>query len=182
MKANINAMDFFRVWSKMAESKKVELLNKWSNPTLFTSAVFYDENALLKLVSNELGLENYDDYYSIDEVFYSKDDLVPGVPESQTWLRSIKIAFEHENFFKSGLFQEVSHLLITKCDLRVLVTYPDGIDPQPELDYLHKIILDTRDSNLLAEGESFLLIFGDKDENNIIWEGRIFKLKNWQKI
>jgi len=46
--------------------------------------------------------EYSDDYYSIDAVFYSKDDLVPGVPESQTWLRSIKIAFEHENFFKSG--------------------------------------------------------------------------------
>src|SRR5438309_6138042 len=93
--------------------------------------------------------------------FFSKrKTLSPGSPPNTTWLRRIRVAFEHENYFNSGLFQEVSHLLITDCDLRVLVSYPN--DPDAELSYqlkyLHEVIKGNDRSDQISEASSFLFI------------------------
>jgi hypothetical protein len=93
----------------------------------------------------------------------------------------LRVAFEHENNFKGGLYQEVSHLLITNCDLRVLVTYPNDGAANPktkkEMDYLHEIIRGSRQGESISTDESFLLIFGY--ENGFAWEGYIYKQTAW---
>lgn len=63
--------------------------------------------------------------------------------------------------------------------MKVLVTYPNG-ETKKELDYLHKIILETRHSEQIANDESFLIIFGY--ENQFKWEGYIFKKDNWFQL
>jgi hypothetical protein len=133
----------------------------------------------MKEVADKLHLLCYhSDYYSLDTVFYKEDDLVPGRPAVSYWLRDIRIAFEHENNFNSGLYREVSNLLITNCDLRVLVTCPNG-DGHEQLEYLHKVIQGSRQSQTISDDESFLVIFGF--ESDFSWDGYVYKQDNWKR-
>lgn len=85
------------------------------------------------------------DYYSIDAVLYREGDLVPKIKEGIYWFRQMAVAFEHENNFGGGLFQEASHLLIVNSELKVLVPYPNGDDAtKHQMDYLHEIIRRTK--------------------------------------
>jgi len=108
-----------------------------------------------KLSDSDTAWRCYCEYYSLDAVFYLDGDLVAQCPKGSTWLANTRIVFEHENDFTSGLFQEVSHLMIARADLRVLVTYPQEYDLKTELDRLADVI---RRSGLADP--NFLLITG----------------------
>ena len=110
---------------------------------------------------------------------YSKEDLVPKINENTFWFKEIKVAFEHENRYDKNLYQEVSHLLITRCDLRVLVSYPP-YHKEPISDYLHEIIKGTSFEKEISDNESFLLILGY--ENKFQWEGFVYKSEKWTEI
>lgn len=179
MTAEINSKNFFSIWKKSVESKKDNLIDDWRKNAVFTSHVKGNDEPIIKEVAKSFGLLYYNEYYSIDVVLYKEGDLVPDIPEGWCWLRNIRIAFEHENNFNRGLYQEVSHLLITNCELRVLVTYPNGgIDEM--LGYLHTIIKGSRQSEEISASESFLLIFGY--EQGFAWEGYIYNAEKWIKI
>jgi hypothetical protein len=178
---NINAKDFLIAWLRVvtrAENRK-ELLTVWRNFSDFTSLIMRNENSILEQVGKEVELKAYQqDYYSIDAILYKDDDLVPTRRENTYWFRDIQVAFEHENTFNSGLYQEVSHLLITNCQLKVLVAYPDNDDNEVvKLNYLHEIIKGTRYSKELSDKENFLIIFGY--ENGFEWIGHIYKEDGW---
>lgn len=177
---NIKATDFFQVWKNKVTKRKEEMLNIWRNNKELTLFVKGSENSIIDQIANHFGLLSYpQDYYSIDAILYAKEDLTPKIKENTYWFRDIKVAFEHENNFKSGLYQEVSHLLITNCELKVLVTYPD-YEPDDELEYLHEIIKGTRHSKELSEKENFLIIFGY--ENGFEWQGYIYNSEDWLKL
>jgi hypothetical protein len=57
-------------------------------------------------IASRMSLRSYCGYYSIDAILFAERDLVPNIPIGTTWVR--RVAFEHENDFNSGLFQEVS--------------------------------------------------------------------------
>lgn len=182
----LNEMDkttsqqFFKAWVEAVQKRKEILSSVWRQPKIFTSYVKGDNASIMQEVAEKLNLICYHrDYYSIDTVLFKEDDLVPGRPQNTYWFRDIRVAFEHENIFNSGLYQEVSHLLITNCDLRVLVTYPDR-DERAEMEYLHGIIQGNRNSNLISQEESFLLIFGY--EKSFEWNGYVFKDDNWKQL
>ncbi len=107
---------------------------------------------------------------------YEQHDLVPGRKEDTYWFKEISVAFEHENNLDAGLYQEVSHLLITNSDLRILVTYPNR-DPEEQLTYLHGITASTELSDDIAERQNFLIILGYQE--GFRRQGRVFNLKNW---
>jgi hypothetical protein len=175
----IKSTEFYAEWIKAVNRRKEEMKSIWRNNKQLTLFVKGSENSIITEVSNKLNLLSYEqDYYSIDTILYTKEDLTPKIKENTFWFRDIKVAFEHENSVRSGLYQEVSHLLITNCELKVLVTYPN--DPEEELPYLHEIIKGTRHSKELSEKENFLIIFGY--ENNFQWEGYVYKESNWKKI
>ena len=156
------------------------MLSVWRKNKELTLFVKGSENSVIDEIANHFGLLCYpQDYYSIDAILYKKEDLTPRIKENTFWFRDIQVAFEHENNFKSGLYQEVSHLLITNCKLKVLVAYPD-YEPDDELKYLHEIISGTRHSKELSEKENFLIIFGY--ENGFEWQGYIYKADKWNKI
>jgi hypothetical protein len=155
------------------------MLTIWRQSRPFTAYIKGNEESVMQEVSTKLGLLHYNEYYSIDTVLYRKEDLVPGQPEGWRWLRDIRVAFENENFFGSGLFKEISHLLLTNCDLRVLVAYPDGM-VETELTYLHSIISGNRNATMFSQDESFLLIFGHED--GFRWEGMVYKSDKWKKL
>lgn len=152
----------------------------WRNAKVFTSYIKGEDSSVMDEVANRLNLLCYhNDYYSLDTILYLPEDKTPRTKPNSFWFRDIRVAFEHENNFKSGLYQEVSHLIITQCDLRVLVTYPDE-DVTNELNYLHEIISGNRQARSVSDEESFLLIFGY--ETGFEWEGFIYKIDNWKQI
>jgi hypothetical protein len=176
----VTALKFYQSWLDTVTSRKHHLLSIWRNAKVFTSYIKGDENSVMEDVANKLNLLCYPrDYYSIDTILYRPEDKTPGTSPNTYWFRDIRVAFEHENNFKGGLYQEVSHLIITNCDLRVLVTYPNE-DTTNELKYLHEIISGNRQAKSISDEESFLIIFGY--EAGFEWKGFIYKQDNWKQI
>lgn len=176
----IYSINFYNLWIKTVNSRKNELLDKWRSNKEYTNLIKGHDDSIISKIAENLNLLCYPhDYYSIDAIMYLPEDLTPGINNNTFWLRDIRVAFEHENNFRGGLYQEVSHLLITSCDLRVLVTYPND-DTANELEYLHKIISGNRNAEKISNDESFLIIFGY--ENDFSWEGYVFKTNAWKKI
>lgn len=176
----VKATDFYNAWLETVNNRKEHLLKIWRNAKDFTYYIKGSENSVVDEIAEKLDLLTYpQDYYSIDTIFYKPEDLAPKIKPNTYWFRDMRVAFEHENNFNSGLYQEVSHLLITNCDLRVLVAYPD-YEPDEMLEQLHEIIKGNRQSKTNSDEENFLIIFGY--ENGFVWEGYIYKEDNWKKL
>jgi hypothetical protein len=177
----VNSEIFFKTWLETISIEKENLLSIWRNAKLFTPYIKDSENSILRQIAEKLNLKCFpNEYYYIDAIFYLEEDLVPGRPEGSTWVRDIRIALEHENDFNSGLYKEVSHLLIINCDLKILITYYPQGNHEPQLEYLHSIISNSRQSKYLSDSESFLLIIGA--EKGFIWDGHVFKEDGWKII
>ena len=169
------------------------MIKDWSNYNEFTKLVF-DPEGLLANVAVDLGLKAYlKDYYSIDGILYEDKHKLnsthfPEILDVWTYFRHITVAFEHENDFYSGIWNETAHLLITNCDLRVLVSYPcDPSGGKGILDGLHDIIRGHHQCCKIAKKESFLIILGDLNRNEsqkvkVEWKGLVFKMNNWKEI
>jgi hypothetical protein len=176
----VNATSFFKIWFETVHNRKEQLLRIWRNSREFTHYIRNHEDSVLKEVAKKLDLLCFPhDYYCIDAIFFKEEDRVPDI-EYATWVRDIRIAFEHENYFDSGLYKEVSHLLLINSDLKVLVTYYPQGDHEPQLEYLHKIIKGGRQSKSLSDDEGFLLILAA--ENGFLWEGFVYKEDGWKEI
>ncbi|MDQ7960393.1 MULTISPECIES: hypothetical protein [Flavobacterium] len=166
---------FYVAWEESVKKCKKLLSDNWRKNPVYTSHIF-SENGILDLVAQKLGLLYYSNYYFIDAVFYKPEDVIK---ENEFWFRDIRIAFEHENNFRSGLYKEVSHLLTTNADLKVLVSYPNG-EINDVLDYLHSIISKSRQAKAISDNKSFLLILGY--EKKFCWEGSVYNENGWKPI
>lgn len=176
----VTATQFFRAWVDTVTNRKDHLLSIWRKAKEFTNYIKGSDNSVMDEIAQKLNLLCYPcDYYSLDTILYKPEDKTPDINPNTYWFRDIRVAFEHENNFNSGLYQEVSHLLITNCDLRVLVTYPND-DTEAELKYLHEIITGNRQSKSISDDENFLIIFGY--ENGFVWEGFVYKQDKWKNI
>ena len=179
------AAEFFELWVDTCVQRHDTLFRDWPNSPFFTSHVFSEPNSIIEAIASRLRLRCYCGYYSIDAILFADGDLVPSIPVGTTWVRRIRVAFEHENDFDSGLFQEVSHLLITDCDLRVVVSYPGNRDElDSQLQYLHNIIAGTDRSDQIAETGAFLFIAGWRyeEKGTIEWEGYVYERTQWRKL
>jgi hypothetical protein len=172
----IEAKIFLETWIKVVDKRKEHLLRIWKEAKNFTKEVKENEDSILNEIASELGLKcSNGDYYFIDSVLYKDEDWVL---KNGFYLSNIRVAFEHENYVGSGLYKEATHLVITNCDLRVLVAYPNN--DEKELNQLHEIIKANRLSKQFSEEESFLVIFGE--EKTFEWSGYVFKNEDWKKI
>ena len=176
----INSLEFYKAWIETVNNRQEHLLSIWRNAKVYTNCIKGNDNCILEEVASKLGLICYPyDYYFIDAVMYKSEDKVPETNPNNFWFRDIRVAFEHENNFNSGRYQGVSQLLITKCDLRVLVTYPDR-NTEVELQYLHEVISGNRNFKSISDEKSFLIIFGY--ENGFQWEGFTYTEEKWEQI
>lgn len=166
---------FHEVWRESVKENQELLSGNWRKNPVYTSNIF-SQNGILDSMAQKLGLLYYPNYYFIDAVFYEPEDVIK---ENEFWFRDIRIAFEHENNFRSGLYKEVSHLLTTNADLKVLVSYPNG-EINDVLDYLHSIISKSRQAKVISDNKSFLLILGY--EEKFCWEGRVYNENGWELI
>jgi hypothetical protein len=176
----LNATTFFQVWYETVHNRRERLLEIWRNPKVYTHYIKNHEDSVLKEIAKKLDLQCFPhDYYCVDAIFFKDEDRVPDI-EYATWVRDIRVAFEHENNYNSGLYKEVSHLLLINCDLKVLVTYYPRGDYETELEYLHQIIRGSRQSKTLSDNDGFLFILGG--ENEFEWVGRVYKEDKWHII
>lgn len=179
---SVSSRLFFDIWKQIVNQNKQVLLNEWQNYKKFTSLIKGTDNSILSQVANKINLCVYErDYYSVDAIFFNLDDLCPKIQDETFWFRNMQIAFEHENNFYSGLYQEISHLIILNSPLKVLVTYPDNVNQgEKELEYFSEIIKGNRNESQFSEGEEILVIYGYRDDFN--WHGYIYNSKNWLKL
>jgi hypothetical protein len=177
------AKEFLGAWREVAALRQVELVANWHKRKRFTAIVKDERGCIVEKVAEKIGLTSYSEYYHTDTIFYDKAaDLVPEIPENQTWVRGIKVAFEHEHSYDNKLYEEISHLLILHSQLSVIVTYPPRGDFRdlPHLQYFHSIIKGSPRANELDGNENFLLIFGYLDP--LEWKGLVYKNDWWKEI
>lgn len=174
------ARDFFEHWCDVINARNEEVDEKWCNYKEYTNLIIHADNSILVDVAKNLDFHCYNgDYYCLDALLYHEDDCIEGF--GGCYLKDIRVAFEHENKFRSGLYQETSHLLLINCDLRVIVSYPPSeLAERKELEYLHGIISSSRCSKALSDSEGFLFIMGH--EKPYSWKGWIYKLNSWHEI
>ena len=95
---------------------------------------------LTKFISNmnaelapRMKMVPFREYYTIDHVLYQAEDRIPEgeLPFGTswvkgTWLKRIRVAFEHENHLdKAGGFQEIAKLILFNADMKVLMGWAD---------------------------------------------------------
>ena len=176
----ISSIDFYNQWCKTLQERRTEFITIGFNSKAVTSFMLKEENSIINTIAKEFNLNSCCEYYSLDAILYANEDKITDKESNGLFLSEIKVAFEHENFFNSGLYQEISHLLITNADLKVLVTYPGGYDTKKEITYLYEIIKRNSKSDYISSEENFLLILGN--EIDCTWEGFIYKEDGWKKI
>lgn len=178
----ISAARFFQSWVTACQSMQPQLMANWENPRgAFTRLIKSKNDCVVRRIAADLQLLCYPhDYYGIDATFYEPSDLVPRIPEGSTWLSGLSIAFEHENNVGSGLYKEVSHLLLVDAELRVLVTYPkrDGIT-DAEFQPVHDLIAGSRHAEKISEAENFVVILGYWE---FPWEAFVYTTTGWHQL
>ena len=86
---------------------------------------------IIEVLARKLKMNKHSEYYTLDHVLYRNMDVIPegdlpfGTSIVQgTWLKHIRVAFEHENRLDSaGGFQEIAKLLLINADIKVLMGY-----------------------------------------------------------
>ncbi|HEX4121947.1 MAG TPA: hypothetical protein VH619_15105 [Verrucomicrobiae bacterium] len=172
---------FLNEWTFVCERHKEKLLANYYDKKPYTLMVHEDEGCIIEEIAKGMGLLWAREYYGVDAVFYTDDDLVPE-RLGGTWLRGIKIAFEHEHNYYKRLYEEISHLLIVHSELSVLVTYPPLGDHQSlrHIDGFHRLIKGSPRRTEHNAKENFLMIFGyDKPWG---WKGLVYKDDGWKQI
>ena len=181
----ITAADFLISWKNVC-AKNLDVLNReWFNDKVYTDWMLNGPDSITGQISKEMGLSKYSGYFFVDNVIYAEEDLISGSPDGSVWLRQIRIALEHENDFSSGLYTELSHLLTTACDLRVLIAYPPSeAELVRELKYLHSIVVETSRSPEIAATKGLLFIAGWPPTKDGVIErwGYVYEQEDWRRL
>lgn len=174
------ARDFYSSWKKVIIDRQTEAFEYWDSKREFTNFIIHSDSSVLLDIAKQINIECYNaDYYSIDSIFYKQEDRLPG--HDGYYFTNIRIAFEHENDFNSGLFQEVCHLLQVNSELKVLVSYPKNSEVEAqELQKLHDIISKSRQAAEIATNEGFLIIMGHGEPYE--WKGWLYDSQGWINI
>jgi len=184
----ITARLFYQAWLEVIDNNQERIKRHWNSRKDYTQLVIHDSTSLIIQVAEKLGLACYNaDYYNLDSVLYHEKYRLDKEIYKGYYLPHICVAFEHENDFFSGLFQEVTHLLITQSQLKVLVSYPYSFEAEcvnQELAELHSIIAQTPDSDEISKKENFLLILGHNSEQGSpdSWKGLVFTEGGWKEL
>jgi hypothetical protein len=174
--------EFFQCWKDICNENKEILKETWHYPSKYTFAVLKNgKSGIVGKVADKLGKEVYYEYYALDAVFYDEHDFVkPELLDTKPyrtdyWLKRIRVAFEHENNPHIA-YQEISHLLTTNADMKVLVTYIGESDTGKYAENLSAIT-----NGITTAG--ILLILGFQNESkDINWEGYILQDGKAEKI
>ncbi len=121
-----------RILRTLYEEEFEKYCAAFSSNLEFTSFI----RMIVEKLASAIQLRVLHEYYSIDHVFYKDEDIIKqnahtwSMPPHSLWLKHFRIIMEHENHLegRSGGYQEVSHLMVTNADAKVLVGYGNNYD------------------------------------------------------
>jgi hypothetical protein len=123
--------EIHRLWLAITKDSYAEYCAAFRSNKTMTS---YIRSTVFEL-ADRLSLLVQPEYYSLDYAFYSREDLVPKNcctwnKADTIWLKRIRVAFVHDNKLegKAKGSKQLSHLLQTKADAKVLVGYGDSTE------------------------------------------------------
>ena len=188
MENKISASEFFKCWVINSGEIKNEIYSLWKTKKKeLTKLILDPETGIINNVASYFNLKNYSygyGYYYVDSVFYMPDeDRVIFGNQDNTWLRKIRVAIEHENNFRY-LFTEYCRLIITKTELKVLISYPiKGDKWKNEINELKELLADKNGIQLI-KNNSFLLILAFENElkNAFTWRGFVYNKNEWEEV
>ena len=197
----ITEYEFFKIWKDTCKDKETDLVDAWNKN--YTNVILGRNNSesimnKIKEKLNNIGGQKSDDvwelhqeYYSSDVIFYREENRINENPFSKinsewgkspsrfsgVYLKHIDIHLEHENNIKKS-WEEIIQLQNVPGDLNVLVTYPmtekDNEITQVS-ESLAQIIFNKNEFHLLV-------IFGNKDNTQINWQGYLLKNGKLEEI
>lgn len=182
----INCRDFFAYWEQICTENESEIIDAWESGSWgkYTDVILGKANNSSILVQIQQKIDNidfYQEYYSCDAVFFYPEDclerkdlekILPPIADdvpptfAGTWLKKIRIHFEHENDIKTS-WHEIIQICNIPGELNVLVTYPNNDEKRETLRCYERILSSTDFTKRL------LVIFGThtKGTKEANWEG-----------
>ena len=167
----IKPSDFFKCWKEVCIENDKMLMETYDDYKEWTNSILGKDNCIIVQVAKKFEQEIYCEYYSLDAVMHGSDDFVTqnpneNEPRKDYFLKRISVAFEHENDYKTA-YKEISHLLTTMAELKVLVTY---IDKEKADELADKLAAMTKG----VDNSEILVIIGFKN-TKIEWKGYIIE-------
>jgi hypothetical protein len=155
------------------ESKLVE---SWEYPGRFTNKMIgrkADDKSFLHMVADILNLKYYREYWSLDAVFYKKEDKEHFQPPFLC-AEYLPVVIEHENSI-DGSYLEMNKLSIFNSPLKVLITYPEEQDKNKYLDCYAQILKNADIFNDFSTKRKHLVVFGTRQDNRTSWEFYVYQ-------
>ena len=167
---------FQKIITNQTNSQKV--LGQWYKQKDFTKMM---RDEILPCVAPDIGLKCYSekDYYWLDAIFYENNDT-NHFGKDTIFANYIAVAIEHEHIDR-GTAVEMNKLQLFNCPLKVLITYP-GKDKKGLLDTYTEIIKSADIFSDISTLRKQLVIFGFKEDNEIIWEYHVYDGHNFSRI
>jgi hypothetical protein len=153
----------------------------------YTELFLKGDRSITEQLADALKMNVWHEYYLLDAVFYYDNDLVPSHPSGKTWgaingiwLTKIRIALEHENQISGskGVYQEISHLLLTKADFKVVITYPQYNEYNFYLDDFRTIIRNNQDD----DSDVLFVFLRINESGDLQSNGYVVNAKEWSDI
>lgn len=174
----IEPHEFFAAFVMAATEFKEDLIKYWrSGLTQYTQTI----RSILPKVASSLNLNLYNaDYYTLDAVFYKEKDT-EHFPPKQTFLKSICIAFEHENAV-AGSVNEMNKLQLFNAPLKVLVTYGGQESCKDYLAKYAKIVANADIFLDISTHRKQLVIFGEESSGKVMWYPFTYKDGSFEPV
>ncbi len=174
----IQPEQFFAAFKQVAVAHEKDLIQHWTRGlTQFTKTI----RTVIDGVAALLDINLYNsDYYTLDAVFY-RDKDVEHFDKDATYVKSIIVAFEHENAINGSVI-EMNKLQLFNAPLKVLVTYGDSAQ---RTEFLKKFARIVKDADIFSDFSTHrkqLVIFGDKPAEKIQWYPFVYKDGGWLSV
>ena len=173
IKRIISVEEFNSVFLKTVKDFEENLFVNWYYAAKFTKAILDIHNSVIAKVADELKLQYFREYYTLDGILYEE---ASSVLTRGTYVRSINVALEHENDFKTS-YIELNKLCLFNAPLKVLITYPLYKDDIGRIIPNYNTIVKESDT---PDQQKYLVIFGLKDNDKILWQSYVYKESKFQ--
>ncbi len=122
---NPSPLDFYTAFRTVLdhEDAKAKILACWQDITKYDSVAYTRVmREHITAVAHELGLQSWNEYYTIDVIMYHEKDM-KWFRSNVTYAKYIAVAVEHENQYGCAA-EEMNKLQLINTPLAVLITYP----------------------------------------------------------
>jgi hypothetical protein len=159
----------------------------WNNNRKWTKALLKGDGCVMSKIAKDIGLAYCEEYWKLDGIFceeFMSEDTISGTDiKKWKWARGIKIIVEVENAASTS-WKEIWKLIpLFFAPLKVIITYPKNNQEAEKIKCAIKERIKNDDQyNLHRNKIKVLLIFGFKNEKEIIWQNFVYQNNSFKSI